>query len=415
MTTPSAWAQALGGLVAGGAGTAPAEIGLAVELLHAIVARPGEGPATAASAVYAAEARYRTLVEQIPAVTFIAALDGGGLNEIYVSPQIETLLGYTQKEWVEDPVLWYERLHPDEKERWNFEAARTLLLDEPFRGTYRFVARSGKTVWVHGEIKVVRDPAGRPLFMHGVGFDVTETKLAEVERAEAHEELERRVAARTAALQRSLAEKEVLLREVHHRVKNNLQVISSLFNLQSRDLTDPATLAVFRESQHRIRAMAMIHEHLYRSTDLASVDLAQYVRSLGGALEAAYRSRPDQVKLVFALESVTLAIDQAVPCGLVLNELIANAFEHGFPGDREGSVTLHLRRERGDVVLVVADDGVGLPPGADVRAQPSLGLRLVTTLVEHQLGGEVTVESGPGARFAVRFPATGPPPGAGGV
>ncbi len=160
-----------------------------------------------------AEVRYRTLVEQLPVVTFMAALDGG-VNDLYISPQIETLLGYTQQEWLEDPVLWFSRLHPDDRERWHAEFARTCAAGERFRSEYRFVARDGRIVWVHGEAQVVRDEAGRPLFLQGLAFDITERKRAEETLHRAHEALEERVRDRTAEL---AAANETLRKEIEDR------------------------------------------------------------------------------------------------------------------------------------------------------------------------------------------------------
>jgi len=125
-----------------------------------------------------AEARYQALVEQIPAVTFLASFENG-LSEIYVSPHIEALLGYTAREWIDDPILWYQRLHPADKMRWNKEFSRTVSLAEPFKADYRFLAKDGRVVWIHGEAKVVRDESGRPSFVQGLGYDITELKNAE--------------------------------------------------------------------------------------------------------------------------------------------------------------------------------------------------------------------------------------------
>src|SRR5262245_5598302 len=143
-----------------------------------------------------AEARYRTLVEEIPAVTFMAALDesAAALSELYVSPQIESLLGFTQRQWLEDPVLWYTQLHPDDRDRWHVDFARTVATAEPFDAVYRFISRDGRVVWVHGHAKVVRDHEGRPLFLQGVAFDITERKRAEEALSQLNKTLERSVA-----------------------------------------------------------------------------------------------------------------------------------------------------------------------------------------------------------------------------
>lgn len=151
------------------------------------------------------EQRYRTLVEGIPAVTFMAALDETGERELYVSPQIEELLGFSQKEWVENPILWFEQLHPGDRERWHQEFAETVSGGKPFRSVYRFVARDGRVVWVHGEAQVVRDEDGRPLFLQGVAFDISGIKQAEIDLQAINAMLEQRVAERTAELTRSEA------------------------------------------------------------------------------------------------------------------------------------------------------------------------------------------------------------------
>jgi PAS domain S-box-containing protein len=146
------------------------------------------------------QASYQTLVEQIPAVVFMAPLDRSGLGETYVSPQIEAMLGYTQEEWLGDPILWYQRLHPDDRDRWSREAAQLFLTGEPVRSVYRVIASDGRIVWFHCEVKMVRRPDGRPWFFHGVGFDITEIKEAEQSLKKAHEELEERVRERTEEL-----------------------------------------------------------------------------------------------------------------------------------------------------------------------------------------------------------------------
>src|SRR5205823_5551827 len=171
-----------------------------------------------------AEARYRTLVEEIPAVTFLAALDEG-INELYVSPQIEQLLGFSQKEWLEDPVLWHRQLHPEDRERWHVEFARTCATAEPFRSVYRFLARDGRVVWVHGEAKVVRDRDGRPLFLQGVAFDITRMKDAEEELKLLNQTLDERVKQRTVELKRSNEELERYSDFVRHELKKPVRAL----------------------------------------------------------------------------------------------------------------------------------------------------------------------------------------------
>jgi PAS domain S-box-containing protein len=175
------------------------------------------------------EARYRSLVEEIPAVTFVAPFDEA-LGELYVSPQIVNLLGFTQEEWLNDPVLWHRQLHPEDRERWHQDFARTCATAEPFRSVYRFIARDGHTVWVHGEAKVVRDHAGRPLFLQGVAFDITERKEAEAALTQINRTLNERVAARTEELHRSNAELAKIGYYTAHQIKKPIRRISDIIS-----------------------------------------------------------------------------------------------------------------------------------------------------------------------------------------
>jgi two-component sensor histidine kinase len=204
----------------------------------------------------------------------------------------------------------------------------------------------------------------------------------------------------------SLEEKDVLLREVHHRVKNNLQVVHSLLYLQANALdghADSVSLNAFRQSCARIRSMAVIHERLYRADDLSGVDFADYLQALVPDLLAAW-GRAADVTASVAARGVRLPLDLAIPCGLIVNELVANCLEHAFP-DRAGALSIALRPVPGGLLeLAVVDDGVGFLPARDWRQSGSLGLQLVGDLVD-QLDGEVLLESGPGrgTRFQVRF------------
>ncbi|HEY1189385.1 MAG TPA: PAS domain S-box protein, partial [Gemmata sp.] len=208
-------------------------------------------------------------------------------------------------------------------------------------------------------------------------------------------------------LRASVREKEVMLKEIHHRVKNNLQIISTLLDLQSDGLTDPAARAAFRESRGRVRSMSLIHERLYRSENLAGVEFGAYLRGLADDLFRAYRADDEAIRLEVSVSAPPLPLDMAIPCGLLVNELISNCLKYAFAGREGGTIAVHLdRAEGGRLALAVADDGVGLPPGFDLRHPTSFGLQLANTLAA-QLGGELAVGSGPGARFVVRFPARG--------
>lgn len=201
----------------------------------------------------------------------------------------------------------------------------------------------------------------------------------------------------------SLEEKEVLLREIHHRVKNNLQIISSLLNLQAGQIQDPLTLEMIGSSQQRIASMALIHERLYRSDELARVDFSIYVRDLTDNLFEGYQGASQRVQLHMDVEQVLLGIDEAIPCGLIINELVLNALKHAFPDEREGtlSISFHRLGDR-ENQFVVRDDGVGLPPELDLETVDSLGVSLVAILVR-QLGGTLELNREGGTEYRIAF------------
>lgn len=201
---------------------------------------------------------------------------------------------------------------------------------------------------------------------------------------------------------RSLKEKEVLLKEVHHRVKNNLQVIHSLLNLQARDITDSPVRALFEESRNRVRSMALIHEKLYRSTDLAYIDFREYLKSLIAGIADTYKRRD----IVFSvdMEPVALDVNVGIPCGLIVNELVSNSLKYAFPEGRHGTIKAGINRNsEGSYVLFVEDNGVGFPAGADFRNTRSLGLQLVNMLTS-QIHGAIELSRTEGTRFSITFP-----------
>lgn len=205
----------------------------------------------------------------------------------------------------------------------------------------------------------------------------------------------------------TLREKEVLLREIHHRVKNNLQVISSLLNLQAASLSDPQALEMLKESQNRVRSMALVHDQLHRSPDLSRIGFREYVKNLCASLFSSYGIDSARIALRVDVEDIALPIDAAIPCGLIVHELVSNSLKHAFPDGRRGEIFIGLKSQplRG-TVLTVADNGVGLPEHIDVATAGSLGLRLVRILAG-QIEAPVRHRSGSGTVFEIELPQRG--------
>ncbi len=255
---------------------------------------------------------------------------------------------------------------------------------EPYDLEFPIITAKGRRLWIRTAGQAVRE---RERIVKVVGNiqDITDRKLAE----------ERLLA--------SLREKEVLLKEVHHRVKNNLQVISSLLNLESQRVQDLQVLEAFRETQNRVRSMALVHERLYRSTDLARVDFGEYIRNLVASLISSYHTPAQGFSYEVNAEDAFLGVDVAIPCGLILTELVSNAFKHAFPAGKKGEILISFhRRGDGAYALRIKDNGVGLPPGLDIRNTGTLGLQLVHTLTR-QLGGALELNLGEGNEFTLTF------------
>ncbi len=205
------------------------------------------------------------------------------------------------------------------------------------------------------------------------------------------------------ALRKSLEEKEILLKEIHHRVKNNMQVISSLLSLQSQYVNDKKSLEMFKESENRIRSMASVHEKLYQSGDLTRIDFADYTQSIIRQLITSYGIDPGVVRININCSDVFLSIDEAVPCGLIINELLSNALKHAFPKGKGGEIVVDFHPDRDNTLtLVVSDTGIGLPEDTDITDAKTLGLQLIGDLV-NQLGGTLDIERDGGTAFRITF------------
>ncbi|MDO8873313.1 MAG: PAS domain S-box protein [Methanoregula sp.] len=250
-------------------------------------------------------------------------------------------------------------------------------------------------------------------------IDVTDRKLMESEIRSLNIVLEQRVKDRTEALMKanegleeeiaqrldaegklraSYDEKVMLLKEVHHRVKNNLQIIASLLNLQSRYITDEPTLAAIKESQNRVRAMALVHEKLYRSEDISHISLNDYIRFLGTGLFQFYDAKSRGIRFSLDIRDVDVDINAAIPLGLIMNELISNSLKYAFPEERKGEVFISVKKEGHTLTILFKDDGIGIPGDLDWTNTPSLGLRLVTSLVD-QMNGTIDLDRSSGTAF----------------
>jgi two-component sensor histidine kinase len=251
----------------------------------------------------------------------------------------------------------------------------------------RYIHKDSSVIWVNLTVSLVPDELRGEEHFIAVVEDISARKTAE------------------ATVKKSLEEKEVLLREIHHRVKNNMQVISSLLSLQASNIEDERLHKLFQESQSRVRAMALIHEILYDSDDLSSIDLSTYVSRLAASMTRMYGADSSQVRLNVESDDITLRIDDMVPCGLAISELISNSLKYAFPDGREGEINIRVTSTpEGGVKLVVRDDGVGLPAELDIRTTGTMGMGLVVGLVEKQLGGRLELDRTHGTCFTITIP-----------
>jgi two-component sensor histidine kinase len=303
---------------------------------------------------------------------------------------------------VSDTQMNQLAVHPDDLEQMLAGWRSALASGMPYDSQARFWdGRNRMWRWHLNRALPIHDEVGTLIKWVGTSTDIHDHKTLS-------EELEHRVELRTADVRRSLLEKELLLKEVHHRVKNNLQIIGSLLSMQidyaesgSPVGSMPPPIEPIREARRRVQSMAMIHEHLYRSETLADVDFGQYAESLAMRLFQTYCVDTSRVRLELSIEPIRLTMDQAIPCGLILNELVSNALKHAFNDGAGGTVQIVFRRfGPGGAELVVADTGAGLPAEFDIAKVRSLGLQVVQALSE-QLGANLRFTTGKGTAIAL--------------
>ncbi len=345
------------------------------------------------------EQRLRTIFEQ--AAVGVALVETATGRFLRVNRRFAEIVGRTPDEMLS--LTFVEITHVDDLQR-GVENVQRLTAGEvgQFAMEKRYYRSDGSTVWVNLTVSPTWQAGERPQHHIAIIEDITQRKQAEQRLVHANQTLEERVRERTTELQHSLEEKDTLLREIHHRVKNNLAVVSSLFYLESSRTTDAHTMGVLRDAQHRVKSMAMVHEELYRSRNLAAVEAPEYLTSLTEYLLRSYANVSTGVKLKTEVERLRLDVDTAVPCGLILTELLTNCFKHAFPRGRFGTITVSLRQDdEAGVVLTVHDNGVGIGDHVALDNASSLGWRLVGSLSK-QLDGTFGIrrtETGTEARL----------------
>lgn len=344
----------------------------------------------AEESLLASEKRFRSIFEHAPIGIAIVSLEGHWLS---VNTATCAIVGYGRMEL--EQMTFQEITHPDDLKN---DLGHVQQLMEGHIPSYqmekRYIRKDGQFVWVLLTVTLLRDEAGKPLYFIAQIMNISDRKQKEQ------------------AIAAALAEKEVLLKEVYHRVKNNLQVVTSLFNLQIRTLPEGTARIALQESANRVRAMALVHEKLYRSTNLSSIALDGYIDDMCRQLGTVAAVSQRDIRITTELEPIEIGLELAVPVGLQLNELISNSLKHGFPDSRPGSIHIRLARHEPDsdtVTLEVTDDGVGLPASLNIQTASSLGLKLVATLAS-QIDGklDISARDGGGTHVSLTFRLDGP-------
>ncbi|MGD8626266.1 MAG: PAS domain S-box protein [Anaerolineae bacterium] len=345
-----------------------------------------EGQRQALANLRESEAQLRAIGDNLPAgQIFQLRMEADGTARFtHLSAAVERLHECSVEDALNDPTLLFNRVVKEDVPAWQKAMEKSIREMSVFDHTMRIRRNSGEIRW-HRMISKPRLADDNAILFDGIDLDITESKRKEEQ------------------IQASLREKEVLLREIHHRVKNNLQIVVTLLDLQSDTTDDEETRLAFLEIQNRLQAMARVHEQLYDATDLAQIDMSSYVDNLLCDLTLSYAASD----LVYQLDAgdVRLSIEQALPCGMIVSELISNALKHAFPAGQEKRIDVEMATHDGECLLVVADRGVGLPASLDLESSETLGLKLVEVFTK-QLGGKLDIEHTrpQGTTFRVSFP-----------
>ena len=330
-----------------------------------------------------AEERFKQVAES--AGEWIWEVDASGLYT-YSSRVVEKILGYTREEIV-GKKHFYDFFETDIMAQLKEEVFEVFHRKAVFKNfIYLNIHKNGYVVFLERSGTPVLDVRGNLLGYRGVDTDITERKLAEEH------------------LRKSLREKEILLRELHHRTKNNMQVISSLLDLHSINIEDKNILNVIKEVQNRIKSIALVHEKLYQAKDLSDVNLKDYITDFADMLLKSYDGSKGRISLKVDVDDIFLSLDTITPCGMIISELLSNSLKYAFPGNRKGKITIQCHStDDGEVKLRISDNGVGLPERLDFRNTKTLGFKLICKLAEDQLRGTIELEGRKGTAFLIKF------------
>ena len=305
-------------------------------------------------------------------------------NSVIWSENQELLFGLTPGTFKGTYEAFIERVHPEDRQLFTKVTTRAIEETGICDREFRIICPDGNIRWLAGKGRIIYDETGSAVRMLGININIT-----------AHKQAAEQIKA-------SLREKEVFLTELHHRVKNNLQIISSFLNLQSGYIEDAKTLEILKAAENRVVSMALVHEQLYLSQNLAQVDSASYIKHLASNLFSSYNINTDAIKLKINIDKILLSVNTAITCGLIINELISNALKYAFPEGQSGEIKINFQSARGQIILIVSDNGIGLPENVDLQKTESLGLQIVLTLT-NQLQGKIEIERNNGTEFRMTF------------
>ncbi len=327
------------------------------------------------------EKKFQQIFREAPIAVSIFTMDG---KFIEVNGAFLTLTGYNPDDLL--TMTFNDITHPEDLTK-EIPLYHSCLRGETKSYTIekRYLTRDGGTIWVNMTAAIIEDDSMLPLYLIAMAINVTEKKLQD----------ER--------IRESLEEKNILLKEIHHRVKNNMQIISSILSLQTHGIEDERIIGPFLDCQNRVHTMALVHEKLYQSSDISKICFNEYIGDLVNHLYSTYTVRRDRVRTLIEMDEINLGIDTAIPLALIINELMSNAMKYAFSGRDSGTITVRMHRDAGEMhTIIIGDDGIGLPEHIDFRYAETLGLQLVSALTG-QLKGKLSVERIDGTVFTIIF------------